>query len=108
MGWVVGTPSVDPTANAELARFSPNEGGPYSLQVLITFRGPAGFDVIIEHIDEYGGIVAAHPFAVGLSPFILPYIGPINFGKRHYFRVKNRNAVTGEAVASIFWKEGAP
>jgi len=108
MGWVAGTPANDPAANAELARLSPNDGVQVSVQILITFRGPAGFDAIMEHIDEYGAIVASHLLPVGLNPFILPFVGPINLGKNHYLRVKNRNAVSGEAQASIFWKEGGP
>ena len=90
MGWVAGTPANDPAANAELARLSPNDGVQVSVQILITFRGPAGFDAIMEHIDEYGAIVAAHLLPVGLNPFILPYIGPINLGKkRRLGTVKN-------------------
>ena len=108
MAWIGGTPATNPAANAELVRLAPNTGLQVSIQVLITFRGAAGFDAILEQIGEGGAIVASHLLPIGFTPFVLPLVGPINLGKDHYIRVKTRNAVTGEAQASIFWKEGAP
>ena len=107
MGWVAGTPATNPAANAELARLAPSDGVQVSVQLLITFRGGAGFDAIVEHIDEFGAVVASHLLPVGFSIFVLPYVGPINLGKNHFLRVKARNAAVGEAQCSIFWKEGA-